>query len=299
MSTFRSFAKLNLHLEVAGRRADGYHELRTLFSTIDLADELEIELTAGGVTLETGRADLPAGRENLVVRAAEAFLAAVGGGVGASIRLLKRIPVGGGLGGGSANAATTLRGLALMTGSGPSEAELERIARSLGADVPFFLHGGLALGLGRGDEIRPLPDLHDPLELWLALPSYSVSTAEAFRAFPAERARAEPSRRVAALLAGGSIESAEGPIGENDLEAAVFGLRPELGALYTQLVRSRARVVRMSGSGSTLFAVFEDPDVARAAGIGLPPGTAWFPVRTLGRAEWHRASGYGAAERGG
>lgn len=149
MSTFRSFAKLNLHLEVAGRRADGYHELRTLFSTIDLADELEIELTAGGVTLETGRADLPAGRENLVVRAAEAFLAAVGGGVGARIRLLKRIPVGGGLGGGSANAATTLRGLALMTGSGPSEAELERIARSLGADVPFFLHGGLALGLGQ------------------------------------------------------------------------------------------------------------------------------------------------------
>lgn len=292
MPTFRSFAKVNLHLEVARRRPDGFHDLRTIFSTIDLADDLEIVSAPSGVTLEIEGSDLASDGTNLVHRAAMAFLAAWGGLDGVRLRLRKRIPIGGGLGGGSSNAATTLLGMARLAAISPPAEELARVAAELGADVPFFLVGGRALGLERGDAIRPLPDLATPLELWLAVPPFGLSTAAVFAALGkvAERGADE---RIAVELAGSVPQSVDDAVGQNDLEAPAFALRPELEAVYNRLVRSRARAVRMSGSGSAMFAIFDDPDVARAAGVGLPPGTAWFPARTLGRAEWYRASGFG------
>lgn len=299
MPSFRSFAKVNLHLEVVGRRPDGYHELRTLFQTIDLADEIEIERAASGVELEVVGADLPTGRSNLAWRAAEGFIERWGGpGDGVRLRVVKRIPTGGGLGGGSANAATILLGMCAIWRVRPPWAELWSMARALGADVPFFLVGGTALGFGRGDEIVPLPDgPAPPLELWLALPPFGSPTPEIFAALAGEFRRA-PSPLLVEAEIGSRPARRQGWIGENDLEAPAFRLRPDLEAIYTSLVEAGAAAVRMSGSGSTLFAFFDEPAAAQAAGARLPSGTIWLRSRALGRAEWRRASGFDAPEGG-
>lgn len=304
MPTFRSFAKLNLHLEVLGRRPDGFHELRTLFQTIDLADEIEIEPTrSGDVELTVEGAAVPSGDENLAHRAAAAYLRDWGAtGEGVRMRLRKRIPAGGGLGGGSANAATVLEALPELFGRAPDPGWSLTAARRLGADVPYFLVGGLALGRGRGDEILPLADPPPQAdeELWLALPPIALSTAEVFSALAAApTGRAPGGGELAPWSAGSPVPPLERLIGSNDLEEPAFLLRPELGAIYTALVRSGALRVRMSGSGSTLFALFSGPAGARRAAAALPPGIAWRRARTLGRAAWRLASGFGPVGAGG
>ena len=299
MPIFRSCAKVNLHLEVVGRRPDGFHELRTIFRTIELADEIEIERTGSGVELEVAGADLPPGPTNLAHRAAGIFLERWGAtGDGVRMRLTKRIPAGGGLGGGSANAATVLLALCSLWRIRPPYAELGSAARALGADVPFFLVGGTALGFGRGDEIVPLPDAGVPeMELWLALPPFGTPTGEIFAAL-GDRYRTESSPLLLEAEIGALPTRDRGWVGENDLEAPAFRLRPELEAIYTSLLGAGAAAVRMSGSGSTLFALFDEPSAARAAGAGLPSGTAWLRTRALSRAEWRRASGFDALEGG-
>ena len=297
MKSFRSCAKLNLHLEVVGRRPDGYHELRTVFQTIDLADDVRIDRrSAPGPELVVTGADVPGDRRNLAWRAAEAFLRHWGGAArgGVRIELDKRIPPGAGLGGGSSNAAVVLAGMSRLWGLGNEPEGLAAVAAELGADVPFFLVGGTAVGLGRGDRlialedgrIRPAP--HDP-QLRLALPPFGVATAEVFAGVAAGMQR-RPFPALERALSGVPVRWDE-LIGDNDLEAAAFRLRPELGALYTELVRSRARRVRMSGSGSTLFALFDEASAADDIADRLPPGTAWVQVLALGRAAWRRASG--------
>jgi 4-diphosphocytidyl-2-C-methyl-D-erythritol kinase len=301
MPRFRSFAKINLMLEVLGRRADGYHELATVFQTIDLADEVEIEVRPeGGVTCESDAAALPIDDRNLAVRAARALLATRGGtGPGLALRLTKRIPLGGGLGGGSANAATVLLAGTRLLGMEPSAVNLVELARSLGADVPFFLQGGTAVGLRLGDEIVPLPDPPGPpQELWLALPAAGIATADVFAELRAEELSSTPSAKLRTLLASGATPLLADLMERNALEAPAFRLRPELAALYTALARSGARRVRMSGSGSTLVALFDDPLAARSAGEGLPAGTVWKKVSTLDRAAWRAASGLDAREGG-
>jgi 4-diphosphocytidyl-2-C-methyl-D-erythritol kinase len=299
MPTFRSHAKINLHLEVVGRRSDGYHELRTVFQTLDLADEIEVERRAkAGIEIAIeGAPGLPRDRTNLAVRAAEAFLERWGSGSdGVRLALRKRVPMGAGLGGGSANAATTLLALAAEWGVDEGAPEIAEIGRSLGADVPFCLVGGLAFGAGRGDEIRALDDPLEPLDLWIALPPWPVPTAGVFAALAGPGP--PPDARIAALLERRSAAPLAEWIGRNDLEEPAFRLRPELGAMYTSLVRAGARAVRMSGSGSTLFAIFSDPVAARAAGVGLPSGTRWLPARALGRRAWRASSGFAAIEGG-
>lgn len=301
MPTFASFAKINLHLEVVGRRADGYHELRTIFQTIDLADRVTLEpRREPRVELAVaGAPGLPTGRENLAVRAAESFLAAHPdapfGGV--AITLDKRIPAGGGLGGGSSNAATVLLGLARLAGLDPFEPPIARrladLAGPLGADVPFFLVGGCALGLDRGDRIVPLPDPLPPAagqELHLVLPPFGLSTAEVFRGIerPGDPTPFAPLERA---LAGDRV-ALDALVGRNDLEAPAFALSPPLAAMYTALVREGAGRVRMSGSGSSLFAFFADAASAGKAVAGLPREVHWFRVSMLGRDEWRRAGGF-------
>lgn len=297
-STFRSFAKLNLHLEVVARRADGYHDLRTVFQTVDLHDEVRLERTSRpGVALEIRGAGLPTDERNLAHRAASAFLARRGGvRDGVRIEIDKRLPVAAGLGGGSSNAATVLEGLATLWGLPRGDegvaGELLGAARALGADVPFFLIGGTALGTGRGDELRPLPDpTPSPgTSLWLACPPFGLSTREVFERV-APRGPARPPPALERALAGRPF-GLEELVGENDLEGPAFELRPELGALYTSLVRAGAKRVRMSGSGSALFALFDDSAEARAAGGLLPSGSNWMQVSALGRAAWRRAAGF-------
>jgi 4-diphosphocytidyl-2-C-methyl-D-erythritol kinase len=301
MPTFRSFAKLNLHLEVAGRRSDGYHELRTIFQTIDLADELEIEpRRRAGVGLEVdGAPDVPRDERNLAARAAALFLERWGrSGEGVDLRLRKRVPAGGGLGGGSANAGTVLLAMAALWRRAGDEAGLRELATGLGADVPFFLTGGSAFGAGRGDRILPLADVEEPApEIWLALPPWSIATAAVFAALDPRRS-APPDPRMTGLERGEAPPRLVDRIGRNDLEAPAFRLRPELEAMYNSLVRAGARAVRMSGSGSTLFATFSDPGAARAAGVGLPSGTGWVRTRVLGRRAWRLQSGLDAIQGG-
>jgi 4-diphosphocytidyl-2-C-methyl-D-erythritol kinase len=302
MKRYRSFAKINLHLEVAGRRADGYHALRTVFQTIDLADEMRIDRRQrAGVELRVEGADLPTDERNLAVRAARLVLDEwAPRGCGVAIELRKRIPPGGGLGGGSANAATALLALVELFGLAPGPGPLRAAARSLGADVPFFLVGGTALGTGRGDEIRPLPDAPQPRgELVLLLSHSGLSTAAVFAALAASAAPAADAERPFEWPPPGSVSGEFAAwIGENALEAPAFRLRPELGALYTAAVRSGARRVRMSGSGSALFALYENEgDAARAAG-SWPPDVLWKRVETMGRAAWLAASGLELAAGG-
>lgn len=301
MKIFRSYAKINLHLEVRGRRPDGYHELRTIFQTVDLADEIGVERSARpGVELEVRGAELPLDERNLAVRAARAFLSAwAPADAGVALRLVKRIPAGGGLGGGSSNAATVLRALGELFAVRPDPAWLARVAGELGADVPFFLHGGTALGSGRGDVIRPLADAPRPRgELVLLLPPAPLATAAVFAELAAPPLPAAPAGEPVWPRPGANAGDFAAWIGDNDLEAPAFRLCPPLGALYTAAVRSGARRVRMSGSGSTLFALFDEAGAAERAARSWPPDIVWKRIETLDRAAWNAASGFELAQGG-
>ncbi len=297
LPTYRSFAKLNLHLEVLGRRADGYHELRTLFQTVGLYDELVIErLETPGIELEvSGPWIVPSGSENLCFRAARAFLDFWGEPEdGVRIELAKSIPPGSGLGGGSSNAAAVLLAMAELWNKPRSLRELRPLANELGADVPFFLVGGTAFATGRGDRIEPLPDPPIRWEAWVLWPGWSLSTREVFARWRPRRnpvgARYPALERL--LEQGTWTGSPADWLGWNDLEACAFELAPELARLYTELVQGRARAVRMSGSGSALFALFDDEAAAKAMEGSLPKGVFWRRTQALGRVDWREASGW-------
>jgi 4-diphosphocytidyl-2-C-methyl-D-erythritol kinase len=288
LSHWRSYAKVNLHLQVVGKRADGYHELRTVFQTVDLADELTVELGGKGVRLAVEGADLSAGADNLAHRAASGFLARWAPGEGAALSLRKRIPLGAGLGGGSSNAATVLRALQHALGDPAPADELWLLARELGADVPYFLVGGTALGMGRGDEVVPLPEL-PPRELVLVLPPLHVATNRVFAELAELTARPfDP--RIMALVQRGELGWEAFAYAVNDLEAGVFRRWPELAALHADLQATGA-AARLSGSGSALW-VMETTEAVRATlsdgerlpGLRWPMGTRIERVRTVSRA---------------
>jgi 4-diphosphocytidyl-2-C-methyl-D-erythritol kinase len=259
--TVRCPAKVNLHLEVLGKRPDGYHELRTLFAAVGIWDELELRLAAPGcleLAVEPA-GSVPAGADNLVLRAARALQARHPGGPGAHIVLRKRIPVAGGMGGGSSNAAAALVGLCSLWGWPADFPSLHPVAASLGADVPFFLLGGAAWGVGRGDEVYPLPDL--PPFTTVALPGpYPVPTAEIYRALqPAPAGGPAVAEWYHWAVAGGDLPWRNC---RNDLEATVVARYPEVGRRLEALRNRAATMSMVSGSGGTVYGVY--PDAARA-----------------------------------
>jgi 4-diphosphocytidyl-2-C-methyl-D-erythritol kinase len=272
---YRSFAKINRHLQVVGRRGDGYHELRTVFQTIDLHDELRFRRRSEGVSLAVSGADLPAGPDNLVHRAATEYLSRWGSG-GVEVELLKRIPAGGGLGGGSGDAATTLLALRDLYGEPADFLDLWPIARGLGADVPYFLVGGAALGVGRGDEIVPLVDPPEEV-FWLALPEVHVSTANVFNGLP-EIAPAETAPAVLAW-AQGRPPSAGSKLW-NDLQDPVLRGFREVEQVYNSLARGGFESVQVSGSGGCMFARWPGPG---EPGLDLSVRTRLLRTRTLTR----------------
>lgn len=277
-TTWRSFAKINLHLEVLGRRADGFHELRTVFQSVSLHDRVAVELIRGGIELEATGEAVPGADDNLCWRAAAAFLERWGDGRGARIELDKRIPVGGGLGGGSSDAATVLMALAQLTGRPADPADLVEVAADLGSDVPFFLVGGTALGTGRGERVEPLPDLAEQ-DLWIVAPSIRVSTGEVFAAedFAGRRSEGELVER----LRRGEVALPSEAVGENDLESRVLALYEPVEAVYTALVHGDAERVRVTGSGAAVFAfagALDERSLTASA-----PGARWFRARTLSR----------------
>jgi len=258
---FSSFAKINLSLEVIGRRPDGYHELRTVFQTIDLCDWLEIDITdEPAISLTCDEPTLACDERNLVVRAARGLQAATGVRQGARLHLRKRIPMQAGLGGGSSNAAVTLLALQRLWGVALPVAACQRAAAALGADVPFFLTGGTALGLGRGDDITPLPEVHLPV-IVVVNPGLAIPTGLVFQRLNAGLTDAETVRKLAACLPSRVDWLATG----NDLEATVFDAFPLVREVRDRLFALGAQVARMSGSGSTVFGLFGDAQAGEAA----------------------------------
>ena len=281
MPTYRSFAKINLHLEVVDRRPDGYHELRTLFQTISLCDHVEISLAGQTVDLQVSGLPVPADSTNLAHRAAQMFLERWGDGRGVRLALDKRIPIEGGLGGGSSNAATVLLALRELTGEPADAGHLVPVARRLGADVPYFLVGGTALGRGRGDEVEALADLREE-EVCLVHPGVGVATAEVF-ASGRLAYRKEPHRVLRRVL-DGEERGLRGAVGINDLEPAVLGLCEAVKEVYTALVQSGAEKVGVSGSGATVFALFPGRWDERELATSLPPRSTILRAQTLSRA---------------
>jgi len=280
----RAFAKINLSLHVLGRRADGYHELRTIFQSIALHDTLTIRRSRGGFELTSTDPRCPADRTNLVSRAAEQVWNAAGRrGLpqGVAVDIVKRIPVEAGLGGGSSDAAAAIRAFGTLWRV--DEARQRDIAAALGADVPYFLEGGTVLGLERGDLLFPLID-RPAGWLVVVVPAIAVSTREAFDWFDhVDRSRY-----------GGQVPVG-GPVPVNDLEASVVGRHPEIGRLITSLREQRgASAAGMSGSGSAVFATFEKrADAERAARrVGRddprPPHRLVTVAQTLARAAYQR-----------
>lgn len=268
----RAYAKINLSLHVVGARADGYHELRTVFQSIALHDVLTVRATRGPFVLTCDDPNCPAGTGNLVWRAAAAMWDAAarrGALRGVSIDLAKHIPMQAGLGGGSSDAAAALHALGRLWRVPPSEQR--RIAATIGADVPYFLHGGTALGSDRGDRIEPLPD-HRRAWVVLALPGFGVSTRDAFGWWDRDRDRHRPRRNVA-----------------NDLEGPVARRHPEIARLVGSLRRRGAAEAAMTGSGSTVFGLFSrQNDALNAASALFSRGVRTVVTRTVDRRTYRR-----------
>jgi 4-diphosphocytidyl-2-C-methyl-D-erythritol kinase len=284
-----AFAKINLCLHVLGRRPDGYHELRTIFQAISLRDTLELSLTRNsGIALEVSGAELPAGPENLVYRALDALSAEIGYRGGVRARLEKRIPVARGLGGGSSDAAAALLGLLrLMKKKLPLERLME-IAAGLGADVPFFLFGGRALAVNRGDEIYPLPDAPRRTVLVISPREIGVSTKDAYQWISTELTNHPKPPKIWKFCA--LCWSRTGEV-SNDFEGPVFARHPRLGEIRDGLLQRGAAEAALAGSGSAVFGIFRNPAQARRAARAFPEDSV-FVVETLSREKYGRVLGF-------
>ena len=264
--TEKAYAKLNLSLDVTGRRADGYHDLAMLMQTVSLCDELRLRFRDDGqVRANSNLRYIPGDERNLAVRAALRYLEAAGeSGQGLQIDLRKEIPVGAGMGGGSADAAAVLRGLNRLYGDRLDRRELETLAQQIGSDVAFCVAGGTALAEGRGEiltELAPMPDC------WFVIckPNFSISTPELYKKLDTAPVRIHPD--TAGLLAA---------VAAGDLKALcrrMYNVFEEIGDRRLQTVREikgrlldhRALGAMMTGTGSAVFGVFEEEARARAA----------------------------------
>lgn len=279
VASLEAQAKINLALRVLAREESGFHQIETIFARIDLADTVRVATDTTAREVTCVGADTGPMEQNLAFRAASAFMALSGWPNGFAITIEKRIPVGGGLGGGSADAGAVLRILNAIAPKAVSDAALATLAFQIGADVPFLTADApLALGWGRGERLlslRPLP----AREVLLCLPPFGVDTATAFGWLAAQR-REQPLRATAPIRTE-DLDRWDGiaRLAENDFEGPVVERHPGIAACLEALVAAGARVARMSGSGSTVFGVFDRRPPATIP--GLPEGTRLVPSRTL------------------
>jgi len=252
-------AKVNLLLRVLAREADGFHSIETIFCRAALSDTLVVARTESGIALDVSGADVGPQERNLAWRAADAVLAATGRRFGVTMHLTKRIPAGGGLGGGSSDAAQALLAVNQLAGDAVPPSELLHMASRLGADVPYFVSGApLALAWGHGERLLALPAL-SPMPALLLIPDVAISTGDAYGWVDEVRAGSSP--RGSVTLNGEVLSDCSNlaRISGNDFESAVFGRFPVIKDAFESLARSRPFFVRMSGSGSSLFAVYRNP----------------------------------------
>ncbi len=287
MLTIRAPAKVNLALRVMAREESGFHQLETLFAALAFGDELTLERGGQGVTLDIDGPPMGSPEDNLVYRAARGFLTRGGIEEGVKIHLKKRIPMQAGLGGGSSDAAATLRAMDYLFPGAVAPEELTAMSRELGSDVPFFFSPSpLALAWGRGDRVTPLPPLPSAPTL-LALPPVGMETPRAYGLLARHREETG-GHRVAGLLSLEDLSRWEGvaSFAANDFEDVIFPVHPLLGRLRTALQGTAPRFSLLSGSGSALFAVYRHEGEASAALDRLRaafPETRFILTRTLER----------------
>lgn len=291
----RAFAKLNLGLRVLYKRPDGYHELRTVFQTISLADRLDISFEpARSIQIEMlGTPDIV---DNLAERAARLVLEVAGKQGAVRLNLRKTIPSGAGLGGGSSDAAAVLLALPVLAGIRLPMERLTALAARLGSDVPFFLYGGTALGLGRGEELYPLPD-QPARQALLVAPGVHSSTADAYRDLSATL----PVHSLTNVALQNKLDSFQRDVWAdvsgngkpsifNDFEGVVLARYPVLAEVRERLLRAGATCAIMTGSGSAIFGIFDNPGKLERARLGWKrPGEQVFPVTFVNRARYQSA----------
>lgn len=268
-------AKLNLFLHIVGRRPDGYHELQTVFQFLDHGDRLTLVRREDGRLRRAYELEGVPEDQDLVMRAARTLQSAAGTPLGADIHLEKRLPMGGGLGGGSSDAATVLLGLDRLWGLGWSRTRLAELGLALGADVPVFVHGRAAFAEGVGERLTPV----DPPEPWYLVvrPPVHVDTGAVFA--DEGLTRNTPPRKISGLS---EWE------GRNDCQAVVVRRHPEVGEALAWLSQ-RAGEARMTGTGACVFAAFETAAEARRVAQELPPRWQGFVARGCNRSPLHRA----------
>ena len=259
----RAHAKINLYLDVVGKREDGYHDLETIFHSIELHDDVIIYKQATkGITVSCEHPRVPQDSRNLAYRAANLLSDSVGGLDGIAIDIHKRIPVAAGLAGGSANAAAVLYGVNELFELGLTQETLRQFGAKLGADIPFCLHGGAALGLGIGDQLTRLPAL-SAVPLLLLNPGIHISTATVFKKLNFSLTIREKRGIIMKTCLAKKDVAGIGRNLYNLLEVPVFSHYPEIAALKTELsTQAGAYGALMSGSGATVFAVMQNSDVA-------------------------------------
>ena len=281
--TLRTCAKVNFCLRVLGRRTDGYHNIETVLQAVGLWDEARLTLLPGEprLTLDVDSPDVPVGEANLCWRAASLLAQRAKASSGVAISLHKSIPVGAGLGGGSSDAAAVLLGLVRLWGLSLPDDDMADLANQLGADVPFFLHGGCCLAQGRGEDLKPLP--HLPAWLVVVVPEKRMTTAQAYAALRRGAARGRrrlltrPLQRTIKALQAGSLPALASSL-HNDFEAAPMAGIDEARRATADLLAAGCLGASLSGSGSGAFGLAPDQAAAEAAASRLRASWPWVRV---------------------
>jgi 4-diphosphocytidyl-2-C-methyl-D-erythritol kinase len=290
-----SFAKINWSLQIQGKRADGYHEVRTTLQTISLHDDLHFEYREdSGIALSCDDPEIPTGSGNLVVRAAQAIEDRYSVDAGVHIYLEKRIPTKAGLGGASSNAAVTLLALPRLWNLEAGTEDLAKIASTLGADVPFFLLGGCASATGTGATVTQLPDDENRYVI-IIHPRASISTADAYKALNSPALTSNNSIPILSSSPdrANSGESKPWSVRElkNDFESLIFDMEPEIARAKSALLAAGAQGALLAGSGSSVFGIFANREAQQRAlnEIQIEPGWRVFECVTVSRIEYVRA----------
>lgn len=275
--SFLAPAKLNIFLRVFGKRPDGLHYVRSVMVPVSLYDEVTVERAAPGVLVESTDPAVPGGEGNTCHRAAARFLAWAGTPEGVRVRVRKGIPAQAGLGGGSSDAAATLKGLAALTGKNPPGETLRAMAAGVGADVPFFTLGVAALAEGIGDRLTPI-EWRVPFWALIVKPGFGLSTAEGYARLGRGPGGPPGEARPPSFRSWRDVSAAV----ENDFEGCWDRDRPEIRRIKEELLRAGARAAGLTGSGSALFGLFERREDARRAGAALRgDGQSLFLARNI------------------
>ncbi len=265
--SFLAPAKLNLSLQVFGKRPDGYHHIRSVMVPVSLYDEVTVEEASAGIYVECDEPGVPTGASNSCHKAASLFLSWAGTPAGVRIRIRKAIPAESGLGGGSSDAAAALKGLIALTGKHPPQEVLSAMAIRVGADVPFFLPGGAALVEGIGERLTPLPWIV-PFHTVIVRPDFGLSTREGYARLGREPGDPPPPGNVPSFRTISEVAA----IVRNDFEAAWVSSQPEIDVIRRELTSAGAAAAGLSGSGSAVFGLFASEGAAREAREKLSAG---------------------------